>query len=306
ELSYYKTLIGHNMALIRRELPAHFGPAFPTDAVVAEVFGLLETRFLTEGVPLKPGLLELLTYISSAGYKAVLATSSDRQRVNGILAMTGLGGYFDDSVCGDEIKAGKPNPEIFLTACRKAGTPPRQALVLEDSEWGVLAAHAAGTACICVPDMVVPAPQIAEKANLVAETLSAVIPYLKQDRRAGSGLTAFHHVCVVAKEEAAALAFYTKGLGLEVMRTSYSENRHAKKLELALNGRYVLELFVPDQPAPAGFEHVSFLVRDLPCLLKTMRAGGCKTEGPKLDRATGKQYAFLYDPDGLKIELYEE
>ena len=46
-----------------------------------------------------------------------ISTSSARARVDEILKNAQITEYFDDSICGDEVTHGKPNPEIFLTAC---------------------------------------------------------------------------------------------------------------------------------------------------------------------------------------------
>ena len=70
-------------------------------------------------------------------YKIILATSSTRDRALGVLDQNGIRAYFDEMVFGTEVKRGKPNPDIFLKACEKAGEIPENCLVLEDSEAGV-------------------------------------------------------------------------------------------------------------------------------------------------------------------------
>ena len=60
-------------------------------------------RFETEGVPIKKGLLVLLNYLKENGYKTIVATSSNRDRVDTILAQAHITQYFDDSICGDEV-----------------------------------------------------------------------------------------------------------------------------------------------------------------------------------------------------------
>ena len=87
-------------------------------------------------MPLKTGIFELLTFLKENGYKTIVATSSSRARADMILQAANIRHYFDDTICGDEVRNGKPNPEIFLTACEKLGITPEEALVLEDSEAG--------------------------------------------------------------------------------------------------------------------------------------------------------------------------
>lgn len=108
-----------------------------------------------------------------------MATSSGRARVDEILKNADLTKYFDDTICGDEVTHGKPHPEIFLTACQKLDVKPEEALVLEDSEAGILAAYDGHIDVICVPDMKYPEPQFVEKVTKIVDSLDEVIDYLK-------------------------------------------------------------------------------------------------------------------------------
>ena len=74
---------------------------------------------------------------------------------------------------------GKPNPEIFLTACEKLGVSPKEALVLEDSEAGILAAYDGDIDVISVPDMKYPEPDYAAKTTKIVDSLEDVIDYLE-------------------------------------------------------------------------------------------------------------------------------
>ena len=141
---------------------------------------MLAETFQTKGVPLKPGLIELLTYLKENNYKTIVATSSNRARVDKILAGAQIAQYFDDSICGDEVTKGKPNPEIFLKACEKLGVEPSEALVLEDSEAGIQAAYSGNIKVICVIDMKVPDDNYKEMTARIVETLHDVIDYVKE------------------------------------------------------------------------------------------------------------------------------
>ena len=72
----------------------------------------------------------------------------------------------------------KPDPEIFLKACRIAKTEPSEAIVLEDSENGVLAAYNGGIPVICIPDMKQPSDDIVKKASVVLDSAEDVVPWL--------------------------------------------------------------------------------------------------------------------------------
>jgi HAD superfamily hydrolase (TIGR01509 family) len=96
------------------------------------------------------GALELLEKLRGKKTLA-LASSSYRDAVDGVLRGLDIGRYFQAIVSGLDVARVKPAPDIFLAAARQVGALPRQCLVLEDAEKGVLAARKAGMSCIAVP-----------------------------------------------------------------------------------------------------------------------------------------------------------
>ena len=150
-------------------------------------------RWIQEhGVPVKPGLRELLALLKGHGYKIALATSTYRKTASRYLELAQVSGYFPYQVFGDMVENGKPEPDIFLRAAREVETPPGQCLVLEDSYAGVEAGWRAGCPVIMVPDVLLPTER--EKGRTVAcvKTLHEVIPWLaegqKKEREDGFGL----------------------------------------------------------------------------------------------------------------------
>ncbi|WP_462427476.1 HAD family hydrolase [Fusobacterium varium] len=107
-----------------------------------------------EGIRLKKGVLELLTFLKEKEIKITVATSTGKELATRELQDTGIYKYFDGFVFGDEVKNGKPNPEIFLAACKKFDVVPENAVVLEDSVLGLKAAASGGIKCIVVEDTV--------------------------------------------------------------------------------------------------------------------------------------------------------
>ena len=135
--------------------------------------------FENEGVPIKKGLVDLLKYLKENNYKTIVATSSNRNRVDVILKSANITQYFDDSICGDEVTKGKPNPEVFLKSCEKLGVSVEDAVVLEDSEAGIQAASSANIKVICVPDMKYPEEEYASKTYKIVDSLEDVLTLLK-------------------------------------------------------------------------------------------------------------------------------
>lgn len=134
-----------------------------------------------EGLPMKPGVRELLEYAKAEGYKMAVATSSSREYASNNLRNAGIYGYFDGAVYGDMVEHAKPDPEIYLRACEKIGSDPARSLALEDAPAGIRSAHAAGMIPVVIPDLVEPDEEILKLAYRRCETLYEVIDLLRNE-----------------------------------------------------------------------------------------------------------------------------
>lgn len=175
---FYKTLLGKTIKVAYELFYKEYGDDFPVDDVIKKVHIRLADRFETKGVPIKKGLIELLDYLKENNYKTIVATSSSRARVDKILELAHLTHYFDDSICGDEVTNGKPNPEVFLKACEKLEVKCNEAIVLEDSEAGIQAAYNANIKVICIVDMKYPDKIYENMTFKILESLDQVIGLL--------------------------------------------------------------------------------------------------------------------------------
>jgi HAD superfamily hydrolase (TIGR01509 family) len=108
----------------------------------------------------KPGLLRVLDELDGASIRFALATSAGRERTLETLLRFGIAGRFAAVVTGQDVRAPKPAPEMFLLVASTLAVTPRQVLVIEDSVAGVQAAQAAGMKCLAY----VPAGSAAEFA----------------------------------------------------------------------------------------------------------------------------------------------
>ena len=177
--AFYTTLLGRTMEATRRAMFDQYGEDFPIEEVAKKVHQLMDEQFAREGVPLKDGLVKLLTYLKEHHYKTMIATSSRRERVNALLTDNGILNYFDDVICGDEVEHGKPAPDVFLNACQKLNVQPSEALVLEDSEAGIQAAYDAKVPVYCIPDLKQPGEDYVQKTQGVLTSLLDVITILE-------------------------------------------------------------------------------------------------------------------------------
>jgi HAD superfamily hydrolase (TIGR01509 family) len=99
----------------------------------------------------QPGVLEYLEDAKKLKLKMGVASSSSRYWVAGHLERLDLLKFFDCVVTKNDVNKTKPDPELFLTAARILGVKPEEAIVLEDSPNGILAAQAAGMFCVAAP-----------------------------------------------------------------------------------------------------------------------------------------------------------
>lgn len=179
----YKTLLGKPVKAVHDLFKEDYGPQYDVDQIIKDVHAYIAKRFETEGVPLKPGLVELLKYLKENNYKTIIATSSHRNRVDLIVKQAQIDQYFDDSICGDEVTKGKPNPEVFLKACQKLQVSPQDALVLEDSESGINAAYNADIKVIGIPDMKYPEEKYVKMTYKIMDNLFQVKDFLEANNK---------------------------------------------------------------------------------------------------------------------------
>lgn len=124
------------------------------------------------------GLSNLLATIDRLQLRKAIATSGPRGLTNLKLSALGLRTEFDVVVCGDDIERGKPAPDIFLEAALQLDVRPSSCVVVEDSDPGARAAHAAGMPVIVVPEYDEPAPDVAALAWRVVPSLDSAADVL--------------------------------------------------------------------------------------------------------------------------------
>lgn len=140
-----------------------------------------EQRIRQDGLPVKPGLRELLEWLKQTGIPAVLATSTGREKAQRYLRMAAVEGYFSAAVFGPEVAQPKPAPDIFLAAAAAIQAAPAQCVVLEDSPNGLRAGKAAGCRTIVVPDLTPAPPPEAGLWDAKAADLCEALALLRSD-----------------------------------------------------------------------------------------------------------------------------
>lgn len=126
------------------------------------------------------------------------------------------------------------------------------------------------------------------------------------------GLNRVHHIAIICSDYEKSKKFYTEVLGLEIIQEIFRKERQSYKLDLSLNGQYIIELFsFPNppkrvsRPEAAGLRHLAFEVDDIERAVTELRKKNMEVEAVRTDEFTGKRFTFFADPDDLPIEFYE-
>ncbi|WP_439554555.1 SMU1112c/YaeR family gloxylase I-like metalloprotein [Flavobacterium macrobrachii] len=121
-----------------------------------------------------------------------------------------------------------------------------------------------------------------------------------------------HHIAIICSNYEVSKKFYTEVLGLNIIQEIYRAERQSYKLDLALNGNYIIELFsFPNppkrvsRPEASGMRHLAFAVDKLEVIINHLNKNQIVSEPIRIDEFTGKRFTFISDPDDLPIEFYE-
>lgn len=122
-----------------------------------------------------------------------------------------------------------------------------------------------------------------------------------------------HHTAIICSNYEVSKHFYTEVLGLEIIREVYREERQSYKLDLALQGEYIIELFSfpnppqrPSRPESCGLRHITFEVDKIEDIIAKCKLYNVIAEPIRIDEFTNKRFTFIADPDDLPIEFYEK
>jgi len=128
-------------------------------------------------------------------------------------------------------------------------------------------------------------------------------------------IKAIHHVAILTDKDNYEVSkhFYTEVLGFEIILETYRKERDSYKLDLAIAGKYQIELFsFPDfrprgsYPEAKGLRHLAFAVDNIEEAVAELHAKGVETESVRIDELTQQKFVFFNDPNGQPLELYEE
>jgi HAD superfamily hydrolase (TIGR01509 family) len=120
-----------------------------------------------------PGIIQHIDAAKSLGLKLGVASSSTRDWVSGHLERLGMLGRFDCIRCRDDVTNAKPAPDLYLAVLDCLGVNASEALAIEDSPNGVIAAKRAGMRCVAIPNSITARLDLSA-ADLVLRSLAEV------------------------------------------------------------------------------------------------------------------------------------
>ncbi len=97
-----------------------------------------------------PGIPERLHELHEAGWKLAVGSSGPKPNVEMVLEILGTSHLFTALSTGDDVKNGKPHPEVFLKAVERLELPAERCIVIEDAPQGVTAGLRAGAKVVAV------------------------------------------------------------------------------------------------------------------------------------------------------------
>ncbi|WP_019614936.1 HAD family hydrolase [Psychromonas ossibalaenae] len=175
----YLGIIGSNAAGIEQVLRSGYGPELDYETLRHEWMKRYHPIVEHQAIPVKTGVIDLLTWLKSQSIPVAVATSTPRELAKTKLKLAGLLDYFEHLSTGCEVKNGKPDPEIFLLAAERLNVRPENCLAFEDSSNGVRSGIAAGMQVYQVPDLVKPCADIIALGHNISSSLSNVLAQLQ-------------------------------------------------------------------------------------------------------------------------------
>ena len=151
-IAWRDTLADCRISITREQFLSSFGQR--NDAIISKWLGasaspgriaeianakeqLYRDLIRKNGIPPLPGVATWVRRLHEQGWFQAIASSAPRQNIDAVLDALGSAQYFETIVSAEEVQRGKPDPEVYLTAASRVGTPPARCIVVEDAAVGI-------------------------------------------------------------------------------------------------------------------------------------------------------------------------
>jgi HAD superfamily hydrolase (TIGR01509 family) len=175
---WVKTVGSSNQAFHPQlHLEERLGGPLPQDVIDRRVARRVE---LVLAEPLRPGVVDLAQAARAAAMKVGVASSSSRDWVKGHLERFGIADLFDCLRCRDDVEHVKPEPDLYLATLDCLGVAATEAVAIEDSPNGVIAAKRAGLRCVAVANRITASLDLSQADLRLASLADVTLPQLME------------------------------------------------------------------------------------------------------------------------------
>lgn len=176
DFDFYRGLIGRSRRETCRRIVQHLGLEMAWQDLAEAREAEFQALMAQAEIPVIEPAVRFLREVRKAKYHVGLVSSAAMDRIEAALDRTGLGRYFDTVLSGDGLP-NKPQPDLYVCAIDMASVKPWEAVVVEDSESGVLSAVRAGARVVAVPNEAT-GGQDFSRAHVRVDSLDQLIPFV--------------------------------------------------------------------------------------------------------------------------------
>ncbi len=148
---YNRNYAGKTGSIIEKEIISKYSLEIPAGKLLRQKEEWLMHWLRTNEVPLMPYAREAIEHFAIKGIRLAVASGGPREEVELKLRKMKIFSMFDVIATRDDVRRGKPSPDIYVFAAKRLGVKPEDCIVFEDTQYGVEAAKGAGMKCIAVP-----------------------------------------------------------------------------------------------------------------------------------------------------------
>jgi beta-phosphoglucomutase-like phosphatase (HAD superfamily) len=176
---FWLSLSGMHAQDIEQELLSHCGTEFDLSRFNQSAEQIWRDYVHVNGLKTKHGFYQLLDFIVDQPLPYCLATNSNAVNAEKCLKLAGLESVFPIRITRDDVRQGKPEPDIFFKAAEQMHVDINRCLVLEDSHIGILAASRAGAYSVLVPSVLPVDPITLSLCNVMMRDLACLLETLR-------------------------------------------------------------------------------------------------------------------------------
>ena len=188
DMDFLAAQMGGSFKAYEDNLFARYGADYPVDQYWKMYWDRIDYMVYNVALPLRPGVKKILDYCTATGIKKAIASSSKHYVIENCLKNAGIYDHFDHIVSVEDVKATKPDPEIFLKAIDYFGVDKKEAIVFEDGHNGAQAAINGDCRYILVEDLAYLSEDDKQKAEMVVDDISKAIEHISKENERTIGI----------------------------------------------------------------------------------------------------------------------